>query len=292
MPTGSSTELKLKRNDIIRQALRKIHQIGPMGSLSVDQLEEGATSLNLVLREIDLSGTLTAANLWAISTRYLVLKADVHIYDGFHGLAKDILELREVRFRDTSGDDTPVAILARRQYEDIADKNDKGDPDRVYLSDARELEKQILLVWPVPDSVGTTSQVKGQDGLNYVCVMGHTSSADDEPGVGQNWELYWTQDGSGGSAWATGTDYTNGELLRYVYKRPLYGFDSPRDNPDMPAGWERFLIYRLAFDLAPEYNIDLEERNWLERQWKAGREEIFPSTKTTTSARHNRTLFY
>src|SRR5207249_874387 len=33
----------------------------------------------------------------------------------------------------------------------------------------------------------------------------HLASADNEPGAGPNWQLYWDQHGSSGSTWVSGT---------------------------------------------------------------------------------------
>lgn len=45
----------------------------------------------------------------------------------------------------------------------------------------------------------------------YRCYCPNTASADDEPGVGENWQAYWVEDTSitSASAWALATDYTS-----------------------------------------------------------------------------------
>jgi len=44
------------------------------------------------------------------------------------------------------------------------------------------------------DSVdGDGEIVLNNSTVYYKCILGHTSSADDEPGVGANWETYWVQ---------------------------------------------------------------------------------------------------
>lgn len=45
---------------------------------------------------------------------------------------------------------------------------------------------------------------------NYKCIRSHTSGAATEPGVGAAWEAYWSQEGTGGTAWATTTGYVDG----------------------------------------------------------------------------------
>lgn len=46
-------------------------------------------------------------------------------------------------------------------------------------------------------------------GTIYTCILGHTSSADNQPGVGDNWPMYWTVRGSTGGTWVTSTAYTS-----------------------------------------------------------------------------------
>lgn len=52
------------------------------------------------------------------------------------------------------------------------------------------------------------------DGSSYICILGHTSGADNEPGVGVNWETYWSlfaQKGAQGAQGAQGTTGDAGE---------------------------------------------------------------------------------
>ncbi len=44
-------------------------------------------------------------------------------------------------------------------------------------------------------------------GHYYCCIESHLASSDNEPGVGANWQLYWDQHGTSGSAWSSGTSY-------------------------------------------------------------------------------------
>ena len=288
----ATSDFILTRNDCLDQAFRKIHVIRPGGSLALEQIEQGAAALNMILREEELHGTGLEKQLWAMSESYLILAADRFIYGATDGLPKDMIELTQVFYRNTSGDDSPVAIFSLEQHGAITDKNEKGDTREVQLKRNRDLSQQTLHIWPAPDSVGTTSEVIGSDGRSYRCVMGNTSTVADAPISGPDYLLYWVSGGAASTAWASGSSYTNGELLRLLYKRPLYDFDLPTDNPDMPAGWGRYLVYRLACDLAPEYNIQLDERTWLERQWRAAREEVFPATRSNTTDIHNKTMFY
>jgi hypothetical protein len=45
------------------------------------------------------------------------------------------------------------------------------------------------------------------NGLVYCCIESHLASADNEPGVGPNWQLYWDKHGTSGPAWVSGNSY-------------------------------------------------------------------------------------
>jgi hypothetical protein len=46
-----------------------------------------------------------------------------------------------------------------------------------------------------------------RNGLVYCCIQSHRASADNEPGVGANWQLYWDQHGTSSAEWSSGTTY-------------------------------------------------------------------------------------
>lgn len=52
---------------------------------------------------------------------------------------------------------------------------------------------------------------------------------------------------------ATGT-------VTIVYQRPFEDFDSATDEPDFPQEWFETLKYYLAYSLAPEYGMPIDER--------------------------------
>jgi len=290
--TGSTTDFNLKRNEVIDAALRKVRAIKPSDLPTLEQTYQTAKVLNQIMREEDLAGVGRSVNLWALSEAALILVASNQIYGTSQGLRSNILDIVSVQYRFTDGEDTPVDLITAEMFVDIVDKDENGDPETVYFKRSRLLADQQFYVVPVPSSIGTTSEVIGSDTLNYQCILKHTSSSDNKPITGAGWQLYWQQSGTGGSAWVTATDYTNGELLWYVYKRPLYDFDAATDNPDMPSGWGRFLIYRLAHDISADYGLPLDERGWLQAQYQRAYENLFPSKKAVATERHGLAKFY
>lgn len=292
MAVGTTANFAYSRNGIIESALRKIGGLKRGESPTFAQVDDAANELVSLVREEDLEGSGVAKFLWALSETHLVLSAGGYIYSSSEGLPTDIAELVHANFRDTSGGDWPLDIITQEEYEALADKKETGDVDKVYLKKNRLLASQKLYVWPAPASVGTTSEVTGSDALNYQCVLGHTSATINKPITGGSYSLYWKQAGSAGSAWASDTAYTNGEILRLVYKRPLFDFDLATDNADFPAGWDSYLVWALAVRLSPEYKVPLEERVWIERQATKSKDKIFRGTRSDSNTHHNKSLFY
>src|SRR3990167_4906095 len=294
MAIGTTQDFSLKRNQIIGDALKKIRALAPGNEPSLEQIDDSVRLLNEIIREEDLHGTGLNLNLWALDTGYLILTADQHVYttSSSDGLSSSILELRSCIYRDATGDDIPLHIITKQQYDEIQSKDESGDPSQVYFQTSRLLSDQRFWIDNAPDSVTSTSEVIGTDGKNYKCILKHTAATLNDPITGGDWRLYWTQAGSSGSAWAADTAYTNGELIAYSYKRPLFDFDLATDNPDMPAGWGRYLTYRLAHDLSPNAGLALDERIWLKGQYKEAREAIFPSGKPAATKTQHKALYF
>ena len=71
--------------------------------------------------------------------------------------------------------------------------------------------------WKLGENYGV-DDIVALDGSIYVCVQGNTSSAGDEPGVGQEWESFWTlfSGGGGGSGDVTGpASSTDNAITRF-----------------------------------------------------------------------------
>lgn len=289
MATGTTANAAYRRDEVIAEAFRKVRAQTQDGSYTLQQVDNAVKALNKILRKEDLRGVTQNVHMWALSEGTLILSAGVHIYTPD---TTNILDIVSLTFRSTDGADAPVDLISPSQYGYVEDKNEAGDPTKVYFKRNQALASQQFYVPVAPSSVTAGSVVTGTDSLNYTCILKHVAATANRPITGSNYQLYWKQTGSGGSTWVSGTTYTNGQLLSYVYKRPLFDFDSPTDNPDMPLGWEDYLIYQLAYDLAPDYGLDLRERDWLGARAKRARDELFPSSRAVVTDIHNKGLYY
>ena len=292
MATGTTSDFLMTRDDLVSAALRKITRLKGSESPSAVILTNAVEALNVIIRQEDLKNTRQSKDLWAMTESHLILVANQVTYSSSDGLETNIRDIDSASYRDANGDDVPVKIIAKAQYEAIQNKNDTGDVQKIYLTEDRLLSSRVMHIWPAVASAGTTSEVTGTDALNYSCIMGHESANLNKPITGSDYSLYWRQTGSSGSAWVTGTDYSNGKILRYSYKKPLFDFDSATDNPDMPSGWNKFLIFQLASDLGPEHGIDLETQKIIDFRAKEARQELFGSTVEVTTDIHNKGVFF
>jgi hypothetical protein len=217
--------------------------------------------------------------------------ANQFVYTQASGFPADLREPDRVIYRDQNADDWPVDLVTTENYSSINNKTQTGDPNKAWITADRVIGTQTLTIWPAPSVVNPTSIVLGTDGNAYSCIRGHTSDSTTQPITGANWRIFWSLGGSGAVAWTTGTAYTSPLLLLIYYRRPLYDFTNPGDNPDFPTQWTRFLEYRLAHDLADLYGIVLEERTLLAEKAKGAYESIFKSTKPQTTDYHNKAMY-
>ena len=292
MATGSTSNFISTRSDIIAAALRKVKSWPEDNNPPIEKIKSTIKALNRILRQEDLKGVQQNKHLWALSHSAVFLAVGGYVYGEDDGLPTSILDLHEASFRNTDGDDTELDIITPEGYARLSSKDETGDPTSIFLKRDRLLADNLLYIHPAPTSIGDTSEVVGTDTLNYKCILGHTSAAINRPITGASYPLYWKQEGSAGAAWVTATDYTNGELIWLSFKRPLFDFDSPYDNPDFPSGWDNYLINKLAVDLAAESTLNTEERGWLRLQLKEAESELFPSSRANANTYHNKTKFF
>lgn len=285
---------QLKRSELIDEAHRKLGVLDGTGINPEWQLR-GIRSLNAIIREeSQRSARVNEMMYQSISKTIRMIANRTGHATGFN-LPDDIEDVTSVVFRDASGDDTPLELMNEKSYNTIEDKNKAGDPTHAFLRKYKDRTSQLLYVWPYLTSVTTPSSVVGTDGLYYFCTQEHTAINGNRPISGKDWEPFWSEDPTISpepSAWALSTAYTSGEMLSIVYRRALAEMTNQTDNPDMPDGWDRYLTYRLAHELAPHFYISLEERQWLRGEFMEAREALLPGTQPTNSAHHDKGTFF
>jgi hypothetical protein len=291
---GTTTDFNVTRDQLIKDALIKIGVLSHADLLPIELKERGIILLNLILREMDKTGK----NLWAITATpsTLTLVDNTFLYTTSNGLQNNILKLVSMAFRNVDGSDTELDILSTVGYEKINEKIESGDPERVYLTEDKDIASRQLYVWPTPLTVNTQSVVVGTDGNDYRAIRNHDATTDDKPITGANYLLFWEATGGSGSGsvWAAGTSYTAPQLLRYTYRKPLFDFDLGTDNPDMPQAWSRILGYRLASDFADdgEFGVSSSVKRFLDGKYQESLIDLKRTEEHFVTDIHNKTLFF
>lgn len=144
-----------KASGICERALRKI------GAFSVNDTAADPEELSEALYWLDLAVAELAGTeqcQWLIPTTLsIALSANTASYDlsaalGMANPTDGVLFPIEAWIRDSSGNDTPIDIIRRRDFEDIEDKDKAGVTDRIYID--RLNEDQNVFVYPVPAVTG------------------------------------------------------------------------------------------------------------------------------------------
>lgn len=293
MAVGTTNTHLYRRSQLVRQALRTCRAVKAGVSPDQNMMQEAIHLLNEIVREEDQDFTGNRTALHGIAKNYVLLTAGVYIYSSsVGGLATDVKDIIDVQYRDSSGADHHVDYVSEKQFAQLSPQNEVGDVEKVCLVEDRVLTTRTLKVWPVPSAIATPSGVVGTDSLQYTCILPHTADTNNKPITGSQYSMFWKQTGSGGSVWATSTEYTCQELLVITYRRPLYEFTDPESDPDMQYGWGNYLKWRLALELASTYKIPADER----AEWRTMRDEarqrLFPNSKVKTQDIHNKALYY
>lgn len=289
MAVGTTTDSRYTRDSVINDAYKTIGNPNRSGP----EFNDAIPLLNAIIREADIEDNL----LWVVETdpTSITLQVNIATYTTSEGLPNDIKYLDSVYFHDSNGSDSPVTILTPQGYADLVNKFEQGSQiEKCYLTDHREWTSRELRVWPVMSSINSQSEVIGPDTNNYQCIVSHVAEAStNKPITGTNWRLYWQLGGSSGAVWVAGTSYTAPQLLRIKHKRPLYDFDLPTDNPDMPPGWGLVLMFQLAYVLSfRRPGLPVAFRESLRQEVALAKSRVNLGQIKVTTDYHNRSIFF
>lgn len=252
MATSGSANFNRTRNEIITGALRKIGVIEQGATPSADQITEGAEVLNAIVKDLQNDGVL----LWTLEWVTKVLSASDEV------TGTDSLVYTCIRGHTSASDSSDKPITGGNYRSYWKQRGDTGgswaistayaaigdfevDADTIGLEEAFMRDESgydhPLKIIQRGDYMRISDKAQTSTYPSHICF-------DDKltPKI-----FLWPQ--------ATDTDY----VLHYLRIRMLEDFDAATNNPDMMSKWIRSLVYRLAEDLADEYGIILNERNYL-----------------------------
>jgi hypothetical protein len=179
-----------KASGICERALRKI------GAFSINDTAADPEELAEALYWLDLSVAELAGEErchWLIpQTLSIPLDATTDSYVLADALsvaqANGILFPIEAWLRDSSGIDYPIEIIRRRDYEDIADKDTGGTPEKIYID--RLNDKQNLFVYPVPLVSGFTIRLVCQSYAPNMLGSGSSDNGNVAHGFSAEWQRW------------------------------------------------------------------------------------------------------
>lgn len=156
MTTSGSIDFSVSRDDIIEEALMHLGILPEGGTPTSDQLTDHSRTLNIMVKALIGRGI----NLWAVDRVTLALVEDQEEYvtgtDTFTrtttGAAIPALYIKSIieanRYDGTT--ETPINIVARKEYFGLGDKTSTGKVNQIYFQP--NLTSSTISVYPSPDN--------------------------------------------------------------------------------------------------------------------------------------------
>lgn len=136
----ANSDFDLTRDQIITAAIRKLGAIPSGGSATNDQLSDGSTALNAMVKAWQNLGI----RLWTAEWTYLAMNAGTSIY-----YPDPILSIQEAFLR-RDDIDYPVDIGNINEFMQISDKTDTGMPGIIAFK--YDKASPEIHVWPTPEN--------------------------------------------------------------------------------------------------------------------------------------------
>lgn len=249
MSTSGSYDFSLTRNQIIVRALRKVKAVKPGQQPTPEQIHDGNENLNLVVKALQNDHIFLWTREWKVKTfsassQVTGTDGDVYTCIKSHTASADNKpitgsEYAAYWYKTGSTGGTWATATAYTSIGQFTEGSDVIDIEKSFIRDAEKdypLEiKPLGWYFDLKDK-GDTSRP------NYLTV---------EYSNPLTVYLYKQPDV---------TTY----LLHYLTIRKLYDFDNGGNEADFSQRWLSALIYALAVELAPEYDVDIQFITYLE----------------------------
>lgn len=152
--------LALENNRAVPAGLPELAAMALQEARDFTRIDTGLTPLNHLLQNWNGLGI----RVWAMKSKTITLTAAKASYTvGESG--KDVtmtipIQITQASLRNAEGEDTPLAIWDRGDYDDIADKDDSGDPSGIFYD--RALNAETIHFWPVIAASGSSLVIRYQ----------------------------------------------------------------------------------------------------------------------------------
>jgi hypothetical protein len=156
MSTSGTRAFILTRDQIITDALSKINAIGLGDTPSSNMLTESERVLNMMVQHWQNYNIF----IWMVEDTTLTLEAAIATYYP----DDSAIEVKNFFFRDADGNDTTLKSIDRIGYAEITDKDEPGEPTKVFVD--YDLNGPVVKLWPVyagtDGTLGITKVLKAQ----------------------------------------------------------------------------------------------------------------------------------
>jgi hypothetical protein len=171
MATSGTRTFIMTRDQIVTDALSKINAIGLGDTPTTAMLAEAQLVLNMMVQHWQNYHIF----LWTASEATLTIESGTATYY----LSSQILEVKNVFFRNADGTDTICESITRESYEALSDKSQTGLPNKVFID--YQITGPSLTFWPVYDADDATA------GYSQVVRLQDFSSPLDNPDFPARW---------------------------------------------------------------------------------------------------------
>lgn len=153
LTTSNSTDWTLNRDQVIKSALRKLGVLPSGGTPSTAQVNDAADALNALVKVFQADGM----PLWKIASQTFTVTSGVSTYTVGPGLTVNIpkpLRIIQAFRAPASGNNVPLNIYNRYDYNELPNTGTSGDPVNFYYQPLNTGGR--ISLWPTPDTNTTT----------------------------------------------------------------------------------------------------------------------------------------
>jgi hypothetical protein len=155
MATSGTYNFTVTRDTIINAALRALGVLGAADTATAADIANCSEALNLIIKNLSIEG----AELWTIGELQVPLVAGVSSYTigptgTVYSSYRPLRLIDSCYIRDAQGNDVPLQIISRQEYNQLGQKNSLGVVNQIFYDP--QIPNGVLYVFNTPiDSTRT-----------------------------------------------------------------------------------------------------------------------------------------
>ncbi|WP_213775117.1 hypothetical protein [Bradyrhizobium sp. dw_78] len=289
MTTSGSTDFNYNRDQIIRASLRKIGAIAAGETPGAQMVQDAADALNIMAKEWDAQGI----HLWTETEGTLFLQPFQSRYSLGPTSPDHATESYSQTFltADAQAGDTSV-VVSRPQPISAGDYiGVTVATGQIFWTTVNGAPngQTVTLATALPDSAATGSNtitytkpllrpLRVVDARRYQMQsrietpMTRMSRLDyrdlpNKSNVGEPTSFFYDPQLGLGQLYVWQAPLDNTDAVKFTWYRQIQDFTNAADTPDLPQEWIGALIWGLALEIAPEYDVPVQRQAALKTQF-------------------------